>query len=170
MKKKVYLKEGLHLYDEKGNKYLTEKGDYLLERDTSISELTDTSLVDKLVQFIRMNPFPVDGDLHAFAKENNIEPDKMEQYAYGLLSVILCGGKSKGYVVEDIDDNSLDIGFKIEEEHVVLDDNDNDVVKEMQRVFRTKIMYDHLAENPNYYIEGVDFVKELEQEQNKNEE
>lgn len=160
----IKLKEGQKVLDKNGNEYLTEQGDYieLREADNSLDNLTDVDLVDKLVQFIKTNPFPVDAEYHKFAEENGYDPDIVESYAYAMLTVILTGGKSKGYVIEADNDN-LDIGHEIEKEHVELD-IDNPVVKRMQHHFVKKIEYDHLAENPNYYIESTDFISELEKE------
>jgi len=134
---------------------------YLREED-SLSDLTDVDLVDKLVEFIRANPFPKDDALHKFADENKIEPEIVEQYAYAMLTLILCGGKSKGKEIKASDEN-INIGKKIEIEHVDYD-SDNKVIKKMQEVLIQKIYSDHLAETDNYYVDGVNFKNELKSE------
>ena len=163
----IKLAEGQELFDINGNKYITEKDDTIQEqRATSIFSLVDPDLVDKLVQFIRLNPFPLDEDYHKFAEENGIEPDVVEQYAYAMLSVILCGGKSKGMEILAGDDNKF-IGNFIEQEHVIFDDerDSDEVIKKIQDVFICKILSDHLVEDKNYYVNVKDFVAELEKEQ-----
>jgi len=131
-------------------------------KENSLSKLDKPELIDKIVDFIRENPFPVDEDFHKFAMSNNLEPDNMEEYAYAILSVFLCGGKSKGKPVSASKEN-LDIGSKIEQEHVSYDTTDT-VVKHIQEIISKKIEFDHLSENDNYYIDGVDFKKELQVE------
>jgi hypothetical protein len=132
-------------------------------QEDSISQLTDPNIVNKLVDFIRNNPFPTDyQQIHAFAEGLGIEADILEQYAYAMLTVILCGGKSKGKEVEASDKNK-EIGRKIELEHVEYY-SDNEVIKRIQEVFIDKIKNDHLFETDSYYVNGVDFENELKQE------
>jgi len=133
-----------------------------LKEEDSLSDLTDVDLVDKLVEFIRANPFPKDDALHKFAEENKIDADMMEQYVYAMLTLILCGGKSKGKEIKASDEN-INIGKKIEIEHVEYD-SDNKVIKKMQDVLIQKIYSDHLFEDSEYYISGVDFKTELKAE------
>lgn len=131
-------------------------------KESSISYLDDVSLVDKLVEFIKSKPFPTDKDFHSFAEDNDIDPDKMEQYAYAMLSVILTGGVSKGKEVKASDENT-NIGKQIETEHVKTG-KDNKIIKHIEEVFVKKILSDHLAETDSYYVDGVDFKSELKQE------
>jgi hypothetical protein len=135
----------------------------LFTEEDSLSDLTDIDLVDKLVEFIRKNPFPKDHEgLHKWTEDNGYEPDLVEQYVYAMLTLILCGGKSKGKEVKASDENKS-IGRKIEIEHVEYE-TDNKVVKKMQEVLIEKILSDHLSETDSYYIDGVDFKNELKQE------
>ncbi len=157
----IKLKEGQTVISKKGDTYITESGDVLQERDNSISTLTDIGLVDKLVEFIKTNPFPTDDALHTFAKDNGYEPDEVEQYAYAMLSVILTGGKSKGYVIQ-AEEDALDIGDEIEKEHVELDVS-NSVINRIQQHLINKIKYDHLAEDKDYYYNQL-FIDELNKE------
>lgn len=131
-------------------------------KENSLGKLKDTKLIDKIIEFIQSTPFPIDSDFHKFAKDNGVEPDAMEEYVYALLTVILCGGKSKGKKIEASKEN-LDIGQKIEQEHVEYETTDT-VVKHIQEIFASKIKYDHLAETKNYYTDGVDFIEELKEE------
>lgn len=132
------------------------------KEEDSLSNLTDVSLVDKIVNFIRDNPFPKDEALHKFADDNDIEADMMEQYVYAILTLVLAGGASKGKEVEASKEN-MDIGHKIEIEHFEYD-TDNKVIKKMQEVLIHKIAIDHLTETNTYYVDGADFKNELETE------
>lgn len=133
-----------------------------LKEENSLSMLKDTKTIDKIIEFIKENPFPVDEQLHKFAGENNIEPDTMESHVYAILSVFLTGGKSKGKEA-DADKENKDIGFKIETEHVDTG-IDNKVVKHIEDILKTKIANDHLFETKTYYTDGVNFLNELKQE------
>lgn len=139
---------------------------YFKEED-SLKDLTDESIPQKLVDFIKKNPFPQDDSgIHKFAEEElKIDADILEQYVYAFLTVILTGGKSKGDASK-ISKEQLDIGFEIEYEHVNLDSKyeDNKVIKTIQDIYRTKISADHNAENEKYYTTSTDFQDELKQE------
>ena len=136
-----------------------------IEED-SLKDLTDESIPQKLVDFIKKNPFPKDHKgIHKFAEEElKIDADILEQYCYAFLTVILTGGKSKGDISK-ISKEQLDIGFQIEYEHVNLDSKyeDNKVIKAIQDIYRTKISADHNAENDKYYSNQL-FQDELKQE------
>jgi len=134
------------------------------KEENSISELVDVKLVDKLVDWLRANPFPRDDSgIHKFAEDNGIEADVVEQYVYAMLSLVLIGGKSKGKKVE-ISKENYDIGIQIEAEHVSYD-TENKVLLRMQEILKEKVMSDHIEENSNYYIDGVpSFKDELKQE------
>jgi hypothetical protein len=129
--------------------------------------LTDDSIPQKLVDFIKKNPFPKDHEgIHKFAEEElKIDADILEQYVYAFLTVILFGGKSKGDTSK-ISKEQLDIGFEIEYEHVNLDSKyeNNKVIKAIQDIYRTKVSADHDAENDKYYTTSTDFQDELKQE------
>lgn len=134
------------------------------EEENSLSELTDSTIPEKLVEFILKNPFPKDKDqLHKFAEEElKIDPDKLEQYVYAFLTVILTGGKSKGDTSK-ISKEQLDIGMQIEKEHVEMG-IDNKVVLAIEDIFKKKISCDHDAEDNKYYQGSVNFKDELKQE------
>lgn len=134
------------------------------EEDNSLSELTDSTIPEKLAEFIIKNPFPKDEDqIHKFAEEElGIDPDKLEQYVYAFLTVILTGGASKG-VYHNKDIEQMAIGEKIESEHVDLV-TDNEVVKKIQLLLKHKIANDHLQENDKYYTSKIDFNDELKKE------
>jgi hypothetical protein len=133
------------------------------QSSNSLDQLTDISIPQKIVDFIRKNPFPQDHtQWHTFAEGLGLDPAVLEQYAYAMLTVIFTGGKSKGDSSE-ISQEQLDIGMKIEQEHVKLE-TDNLVVKAIQDIFALKITSDHNAENDKYYLGSVNFKNELKQE------
>ena len=137
-----------------------------IEED-SLKDLTDESIPQKLVDFIKKNPFPKDHKgIHKFAEEElKIDADILEQYVYAFLTVILTGGKSKGDISK-ISKEQLDIGFQIEYEHVSLDPEyeKNKVIKAIQELYQNKISADHDAENSKYYTTHTDFQAELKKE------
>ena len=137
---------------------------YFKEED-SLKDLTDESIPQKLVDYIKKNPFPQDHDgLHKFAEEElKIDADVLEQYCYAFLTLIFCGGASEGKEVEASDEN-FNIGRQIEIEHCSYD-TDNKVIKAMQDIIVNKISSDHLKETDSYYVDGVkSFKDELKQE------
>lgn len=136
----------------------------IFKEEDSLSHLTDTTIPEKLVEFIVKNPFPKDKEqIHKFAKEElKIDPDELEQYVYAFLTVMLTGGASKG-VYHNTDIEQMSIGEKIESEHVALV-TDNEVVKKIQLLLKHKIANDHLQEKDTYYTSTINFEDELKQE------
>ena len=104
-------------------------------------------------------------DTPFFAEEElKIDPDELEQYAYAFLTLMFKGGKSKGKEVDGVSKENLDIGHKIELEHVDYD-TDNKVVKEMIKILSNKIVMDHSSEDIEYYSKDINFKDELKQEE-----
>lgn len=138
------------------------------KEENSLDNLKDPKLVDMLVDFIRENPFPRDHEqLHKWAEGMGYDPDVVEEYAYAMLTLVLCGGKSKGKEAGASQEN-FDIGYDIEIEHVSYPDDDYDtdhpVIERMQEILVNKISNDHLFEDSSYYKNGVNFLNELEKE------
>jgi len=136
------------------------------KEEDSLSDLTDESIPQKIVDFLQKNPFPKDDSgIHKLAEDLGIEADILEQYVYAMLTTILTGGKSKGDISK-ITKEQLDIGFEIEYEHVSLDKKyeDNKVIKAIQDMFARKISSDHFFENDVYYTTKTDFAAELKKE------
>jgi len=133
-------------------------------KESSLDNLKDPEIVTKIVEFIKQNPFPKDHeDFHEWAETQGYEEaGELEEYVHAILTVILTGGASQGKEINGSDENK-EIGKKVEIEHVSLD-VDNPVVKRIQEIFADKIMYDHLAEDNDYYVKGVNFKDELEKE------
>ena len=131
----------------------------------SLSDLTDTKIVDELIQFIQDNPFPKDHEgLHKWAENKGYEPDKVEQYAYAIVSCFVCGGnyikKKKDF--KDFDKSEIDMGLIVEAEHTY-NDSDNKVVKYISEYMQKRIAYDHLSDNPEYYSQAKEGKLQIEE-------
>jgi len=97
------------------------------------------------------NENPPDAKIHKMAEKLGIEPDKMEEAIYKILSSFLSQGKSKDYTGE-YDPKELAMGIKVEMEHT----NDRDIAE--------RIAKDHLSEfgGKYYYTELKKLEKQLE--------
>jgi len=134
------------------------------EAKNSLSNLTDVTIPEKIVEFIKKNPFPKDHDQwHIFAEnELKIFPSLLEEYAFAMLTVIFTGGKSEGDTTK-IDKEQWKMGEQIEREHVIMPDIDNKVITAIQELFKKKIASDHWSEDESYYSNEL-FKKELQKE------
>lgn len=108
---------------------------YLTEEKT---ETDKKKIHEDIIKFMMENPNPPDEKFHAFAKEHGLEPDKMEEHVYMILSNIITGGRSKNFKGK-YDPEQISMGKKVEMEHM-----DEPLIAE-------KIARDHLAEIPDYY-------------------
>ena len=88
----------------------------------------------KIVEFIADNPNPPDADVHKFADDQGINPSKLEEVIYGMLSEIIQKGKGG-----DPDPKELTMGTSVEMEHT-------SVPQLAEYIART-----HLKELPDYY-------------------
>jgi len=99
--------------------------------------------MEAVQDFLHKNPKPSDTDWHAWAEREGFDVHEAEAAAYALagrLVALLRGGRSQGKRPEGSTDEAVTAGTKVEEEHVLGDE-------EVQR----KIAYDHLAEHLDYY-------------------
>lgn len=157
--KEIKIKEDFQI---PGSNIILEVGDRIQIKENSLSNLKDPEMVDKIVDFIKSNPFPKDHEqFHKWAESQGYEDSNAEECVYAMLTVILTGGKSKGKEIEISPENKK-IGEQIELEHVDYK-SDNPVVKRIQDVFIKKIYLDHTAEMEDYYQNEL-FKKELEKE------
>lgn len=157
--KTIIIKENFQI---PGTKIVLEKGDKIQIKENSLTGLKDPKMVDDIVEFIKKNPFPKDHEqFHTWAEKKGYEAKTIEECIYAMLTIILCGGKSKGKKI-DISAENKKIGEQIELEHVDYD-SDNPVVKRIQEIFIEKIYLDHTAEMKDYYQNEL-FKKELEKE------
>ena len=65
--------------DDRGS-YFTLTHDETLDRVTESSD----SIEDKVIKFFKSNPAPSDDEVHAFAEDNDMEPDDLEEIIYKL--------------------------------------------------------------------------------------
>lgn len=135
--------------------------------DSNIPELTDVDLVEKIIEFIKQNPFPKDHEqLHTWAKQQGYEEASIvEQYVYAILTVFVCGGtfNKNGMDSSTFDSEEIQMGKIVEAEHT-LNTIDNPVVNKIADYFQTRIAYDHISDNPKYYHDGKEgklFLEEL---------
>ena len=106
--------------------------------DSLIKTAEDDSIKRKIMECFAKNENPPDTKIHKMAEKLGIEPDKLEEAIYKLLSSFLSQGKSKDYTGE-YDPEELRMGIEVEMEHT----NDRDIAERIAR--------DHLAEFKNYY-------------------
>jgi hypothetical protein len=95
----------------------------------------------KIVDFLADNPKPVDVDIHAFAEGQGIDPHKLEEVIYGMLSEVIEKGKGG-----NPDAKQLAMGILVEKEHT-------SCVRLAEYIARA-----HLKEIPDYY----DRLKKME--------
>lgn len=110
----------------------------------SISKEAQEDLGLLVYNYFKDNPNPADEDFHKFIESKGINVHVAEAEAYKLATLFVQfmeGGKSKKENIDatDVDPKQLDMGIKVEHEHI-----ENDYVA-------TKIALDHLAEFPTYY-------------------
>lgn len=102
---------------------------------------------DKIIEFFQKNPNPDDDKVHAFAEENNMEPDDLEEQIYKLLTDLI---NLKGSNIPDnkFNNNQLKMGIEVEKEHT-----DNPIIAKA-------ISKAHLIEIKDYYTR----LKKMEKE------
>jgi len=106
----------------------------------------EDDLQTKLVAFFRDNESPTDEAVHAFAEQNGMEADAMEEEIYKLLHSFATLGRNAEKADDEFDAEELRMGIEVEKEHT-----DNEHIAKM-------IAKDHLVELPNYYTR----LKEME--------
>ena len=137
----------------------------LLKEENSLSQLKDITLVDKLIDFFKSNPYPQDHNgVHKFAESLGIEADVLEVYIYAIVSCFVSGGNfnKSGKKEEDFDPKEIETGIDIEKEHTDYT-NENPVVKRIVEYMQKRIAKDHLSEFSNYYT----LLKEMEKNAKK---
>ena len=104
----------------------------------NLNESTKVSPENKIIEFFQKNPNPDDHKVHAFAEEQGMDPDDLEEKIYALLTslVHLKGGDVPD---EKFDPKELAMGIDVEKEH-----HDNPII-------RKAIAKGHLLENSKYY-------------------
>lgn len=110
----------------------------------------ENSVRDKLFEFFKDNPNPVDKVVHDMAEKLKLDPDDLETEIYSILSSFMANGRfnESGKSESDIPEDELAMGIKVEAEHTNC--------PKMAR----RIAMDHLAEYPDYYTR----LKKMEDE------
>jgi hypothetical protein len=128
-------------------------------------KLDDVSLVDKIFEWFKQNPYPQDHDgLHKWAESMSIEPDVIETYIYAIVSCFVSGGNFNKKKADEskFDPEEVKMSLKVEAEHIDKDNN-NPVVKRIAYLISKRIGADHDSDNPSYYADGRDGKLQLEE-------
>jgi hypothetical protein len=102
-------------------------------------DISKTNLKQQLIEFLILNPHPEDEQIHKLAEINKVDKHEFEEIAYSLLGNLLSGGKSRGILPINLDEEQLKMGIEVEYEHT----------KDIE--IATKIAIDHLHEIKDYY-------------------
>lgn len=102
-----------------------------------------------IIDFFKNNPLPIDSDLHSWAQKKGYNIHKVETQIYKLATMaimFLAGGKANELKVteKDVDSKQMDMGEKVEMEHVT--DFGNPILKPLAKQMTRRISLDHLAE------------------------
>lgn len=118
----------------------------------------------KIAEWLRANPNPDDGKVHAWAEELGMEVDDLEEAIYRLASEHasehmgkaekISGGLAAGRRPKGFDSEQLKMGIKVELEHT----KGGDLSPDRARSLAREIAMDHLVEDPEYYTH----LKEME--------
>lgn len=131
--------------------------------EEKIVELDDVSLVDKIFDWFKENPYPSDNSgLHKFAESLGLGVDVVETYVYAIVSCFVSGGNfnKSGKKMEDFDPEEIKKGMEIESEHIDKD-NDNPIIKHIGDIFRKRIALDHISEaSPVSYYDKLKIMED----------
>lgn len=94
---------------------------------------------DAVLGFFQKNKNPSDEEFHEWAESNGYNVHRAEEVAYGVISEMMHGGRSKGKMPEGVSPEDVETGMEVEKEHV------------KNPILRKKIMADHLTELKDYY-------------------
>lgn len=129
------------------------------------SNLTDTSLIDKIFEWFKNNPYPKDHEqLHTFAESLGLEANVIEEYVYAIVSCFVAGGNfnKKKADASKFDPEEIKMGQIVESEHLD-SDNSNPVIQHIVDIMKTRISYDHLADNEKYYSQAKEGTLQIEE-------
>jgi hypothetical protein len=143
------ISENVKSHQKTINQYYKEAEELPVEETKKDAEL---SLQEKIFNFFVDNPFPKDEKVHELATTLGIEPNKLEEEIYSLVSTFVAGGLSKGKEV-DMDEFDRIEGEKIELEHVSTD-------SPYATLIARKIRNDHVVEHPAGYYKGLAKLEE----------
>lgn len=126
-----------------------------------LDEGKDDNHEELIIQFLKDNPFPTDEELHTWAEEQGLNVHEVETQIYKLATLFVkfwTGGRAnkKGLTLNDIPKDELQLGIKIELEHL-----DNDDV--FSKMIAARITLDHYAETTpkSYYKPLLEMEKKI---------
>lgn len=108
---------------------------------------------ERIREFLNDNPSPSDEQVHDLAEELDMEPDKLEEQIYDMLSQFVVsdddkipGGLADDKSVDDFPKDQIEKGIEVELEHT----DDPEIARE--------ISMDHLTESDDYYsrLDGME--------------
>jgi hypothetical protein len=138
----------------------------LKEETNALSKLDKPELVDKIIEFFKQNPYPLDHEqFHKFAESLGYkEASDLEIYCFAIISCFVTGGNfnKSGKKEEDFSEQEKQWGLEVEQEHVDMK-TDNPVVKRIGEYMKNRIRLDHNADNPSYYEQGKAGTLQLEE-------
>jgi hypothetical protein len=113
-----------------------------------------SDVYEKVFSFLENNPFPDDDDLHKYTDKEKINTHSFEEVVYAIASSFIAGGraKSKKITEKDVDAKELEMGIKVEHEHLT-SEKDSKWGDKLTKIMAKRIALDHLAEMKNYYTE-----------------
>ena len=108
-----------------------------------IMPMEENNLMQEIIVFLKANPNPTDDIVHGWAEASGFDTEAVEETIYKIATAHAQQTENAQKInIED----QLNAGIKVEMEHT----DDEAVAKQ--------IAYDHLKEDPRYYI----FLKEME--------
>lgn len=134
------------------------------EEKNDLSHLTDVDLVDKIIDFLKQNPYPVDDAFHNFVESIGVNPEVAKPYLYAIACTFICGGNfnKKGKSESDFSEQEKTDGMLVEREHVDYE-NENPVVKHIAEYMENRVRLDHNSDQSDYYAKGRAGTLQLEE-------
>jgi hypothetical protein len=128
---------------------------YLSKLQEQNNVLQDVSIIEKIILWFEKNPYPLDSQLHEFAKSLGLEADVLETYIYAIVSCFISGGNfnAKKADASKFDPEEIKMGLIVEAEHIDKN-NTNPVIQKICNFFQHRITFDHLADNDKYYSQA----------------
>ena len=74
----------------------------------------EKSIENKIIDFFRKNPNPLDKMVHAFANDEGIDEHKFEEIIYKLFSNYVSIGKNRNKKDSEFDSKELKLGINVE--------------------------------------------------------
>lgn len=155
-----------------------EKESAAIEKETDETEEIPVEKVDKIKEFIKNTPNLDDTAFHAFVEKLGIDPHEAEESVYRYVQELTAfadliknkkgeienpieGGVGDNLSQEDVDQEELAMGMKVEMEHIAKNDK---ISEEIKAAIAKDIAMDHLKEIPDYYTRLLAMELEAKEE------